>query len=99
MNLEDQYKMLVEAYYGVVLIDEYELKEYILKDIEKLIENFEEEYQEINHKKIKEYVKENVNDKTKLESSLIILNSMNAPMDLILLIKNRLQIIRKRDMK
>ena len=32
MELEDQFRYLVGGYYGVNLMDEYPLKEYILKD-------------------------------------------------------------------
>ena len=94
MSLEDQYKLLVESYYGVSLLDEYDLKEYVLKDIQKLIDNFENNYENIDYNSIKEYVKEKVSIKTKLQSSLITLNSMNAPMDLILLIKEKLKEIK-----
>ena len=94
MSLEDQYKLLVESYYGVVLIDEYELKEYVLKEINNLIINFEDNYDDINYNEIKEYVKNKVEDKTKLQSSLITLNSMNADIDLILLIKNKIKKIK-----
>ena len=32
MELEDQFRYLVGGYYGVALMDEYPLKEFILKD-------------------------------------------------------------------
>ena len=34
MELENQFRYLVGGYYGVSLIDEYPLKEFVLKDIE-----------------------------------------------------------------
>ncbi len=40
MKLEDQFKLLVGGYYGVRSLDEYDLKVYILKDIENYIRNF-----------------------------------------------------------
>lgn len=91
MTLEDQYKLLVESYYGIVLMNEYDLKEYALKKVEELINNFENNYNDINYDEIKEYVKANVNDKTKLQSALITLNSIDYDMDLILLIKDKLK--------
>lgn len=91
MKLEDQYKCLVEAYYGVSLLDEYDLKEYILKDIEDMITSFKNEYKNINYDEISGYVISNVSDRTKLQSSLLILNKMNVPIDLILLIKKKLK--------
>ena len=91
MTLEDQYKLLIESYYGVSLLDEYDLKEYVLKDIQKLIKDFEDNYKCIDYNSIREYVKDNVSKVTKLQSSLITLNSINADMDLILLIKEKIK--------
>ena len=95
MNLEDQYKLLVESYYGVEIVDEYELKEYILKEIETLITNFKIEYNIDEDLKIREYIKDNVSIKTKLQSSLITLKQINAPLELILIIKNKLKNLQK----
>ena len=39
-ELINQYRYLVGGYYGVSLIDEYPIKEYILKDIEEYIKDF-----------------------------------------------------------
>ena len=91
MTLEDEYKLFVESYFGILLVNEYELKEYALKKIEELIKNFENNYINVPYEKIKEYVKDKVDDKTKLQSSLIVLNSINYDMELILLIKEKLK--------
>ena len=94
MTLEDEYKLLVESYYGILLMNEYDLKEFALKRNEELINNFEKTYTGLDFDKIKEFVKEKVNDKTKLQSSLIVLNSINYDMDLILLIKDKIKEIK-----
>lgn len=91
MNLEDQYKLLIESYFGITLMNEYDLKEYTLKTINKLITDFENNYKEIDFNKIKEHVKDKVSDKTKLQSALITLNSIDYDMDLILLIKEKIK--------
>lgn len=93
MKLEDQFRCLVEGYYGIEEMDEYDLKVYMLKDIEKYIKNFTKEYKidNFDYKKEAEYIKDNVSIKTKLQSSLIVLNKINGPMELILLIKRRLK--------
>ena len=40
MKLEDEFKYLVGGYYGVMEMDEYDLKVYVLKDIENYIRAF-----------------------------------------------------------
>ena len=93
MSIIDQYKCLVEAYYGILEMDEYDLKIYVLKELENLIRDFVYEYKESNfdYKKEAEYIKDNINLITKLQSSLIVLNKMNASMELILLIKSKIK--------
>ena len=93
MELENQFRYLVGGYYGVALMDEYPLKEFILKDIENYIRDFVEmnpidgfDYQEEARD-----VKENVSDRVKLQDALLVLNKMNGPMDLVFLIKERLK--------
>ncbi len=91
MSIEDQYKLLLESYYGVKEMDEYDLKEYVLKKIDTLIKNYENEYTISDIQIIRDNVINNINLKTKLQSSLIVLNQINESMELILLIKNKLK--------
>ena len=93
MKLEDTYRYLVGGYYGVGLMDNYPLKEYIMKDIE----NYIKDYIEINpivdfdYEKESEYIKDNVSDKVKLQDALLVLNKIKGPMELVFLIKDRLK--------
>ena len=69
------------------------INEYVLKDIENYIRdfiniNFVEGF---NYLKESEDVLDNVSIITKLQDSLYLLNKMNASMELILLIKNKLK--------
>ncbi|MBP3634950.1 MAG: hypothetical protein J6J17_00625 [Bacilli bacterium] len=93
MSIIDQYRCLVEAYYGIIEMDEYDLKIYVLKEIEERIRNFVNEYKNSNfdYKIEAEYIKDNISVITKLQSSLIILNKMDTPMELILLIKEKIK--------
>ena len=70
---------------------EYDLKEYVLKDIENYIKDFVYTNDiDINYaKENAERIKDEVNIKTKLQSSLILLNKMNAPEELILLVRKK----------
>ena len=97
MSIEEQYRCLVEAYFGIIEMDEYDLKIYVLKELEEYIKNFVNEYFDpnFNYKEEAEYIKDNVSITTKLQSSLIVLNKINAKMELILLIKNKLKKIKE----
>lgn len=91
MSLEEEFKLLVSGYYGVYEMDEYQSKVYILKDIEDYIKEFIEEYRIPNYdyKEVAEEI-EKEPLKTKLQDSLLILNKVKAPLELTLLIRNRL---------
>ena len=43
-TLEEKYKTLFGAYLGMMLLDEYPLKAYILQDIKEYINTYEKEY-------------------------------------------------------
>jgi len=87
ITLEEKLNLLVEAYYGLFEMDEYDLKEFELKKLKDEIDNFIKEYNINNF----EYVKDNISLKTKLQSLLIVLNKNNGPLELILLVKRRLK--------
>ena len=93
MELIDQFRYLVGGYYGVNLMDEYPLKEYILKDIENYIKDFVKENPIDGYDLSKEHmdVKDNVSDRVKLQDALIVLNLIKGPIDLVLLIKKELK--------
>lgn len=92
-KLQNQLKCFLGAYYGVSIMDEYSLKEYMLKDMEEMIKSFVKmnKIEESDYKRIEEEVKDNMSKKTKLQDALLVLNDMNAPMDLVFQIKERLK--------
>ena len=93
MELEDQFHYLVGGYYGVYLIDEYPLKEYVLKDIENYIRSFVKAnpIDNFNYEEEDTKTKENLSNKEKLQDALLVLNRMDGPMDLVFLIKKKLK--------
>lgn len=97
-ELIDQYRYLVGGYYGVSLMDEYPLKEFVLKDIEEYIKNFIEvnPIDNFNYKEEANNIKDNLSDKVKLQDSLIVLNRINGSMDLVFLIKKKLKTFDKK---
>ena len=92
MELENEFRYLVGGYYGVALMDEYPVKEFILKDIEEYIKNFVKmnPIEHFDYQQEAMMVKDHLPDKTKLQDALIVLNRINGPMDLIFMIKARL---------
>ncbi len=93
MELENQFRYLVGGYYGVSLMDEYSLKEFVMDDIKKYIIDFIEvnPIDGYDYKKEANDVKDNVSEKVKLQDALLVLNKINGPMDLVFMIKKRLK--------
>ena len=93
MDLKDQFRNLVGGYYGVEYIDDYDLKVYVLKDIENYIKDFilVNPIDDFNYLEEAMKVKEEVSEKVKLQDALLILNKINASMELIFLIKDRIK--------
>ena len=93
MELENQFRYLVGGYYGVSLMDEYSLKEFVMDDIKKYIIDFIEvnPIEGYDYKKEANDVKDNVSEKVKLQDALLVLNKINGPMDLVFMIKKRLK--------
>lgn len=93
MDLKDQFKYLVGGYYGITYMDEYPLKVYVLKDIENYIRDFIEinPIDNFNYKEEAIKYEEELSEITKLQDALLVLNKINASMDLVLLVKKRLK--------
>ena len=90
---------MVGAYYGVKTMDRYDLKEYVLKDIENYIRDFIsvnpiDNFDYVNEV---ELVNKNASLITKLQDSLIILPRINADLDLILMIKSKIRDLKKEE--
>lgn len=91
----EELRLYLGAYYGVVEMDEYITKIYILKEIEDYIKDFVKtsDFRDIDYGKECQIV-ENLPLKRKLQDSLYLLNKINGPMDLVLLIKEKLKNIK-----
>ena len=84
----DEIKYMISGYLGVETIDQYVKKVYLLKDMRDYIFEVVEsnEIQGFDFEKLKDELRDTPRVE-KLQDSLIILNAMNAPMDIILMIK------------
>lgn len=93
MDLKDEFKYLVGGYYGIREMDEYDLKIYVLKDIENYIRDYIETnpIDNYDYKNEAEKINDELSLKTKLQDSLLVLNKIDAPIKLILMVKQRLK--------
>ena len=92
-TLKDTYRYICGAYYGLREMDEYDLKEYILKDIDEYIDTFIElnPIPDFDFKKEREQVDNDLPLITKLQDALLVLPKIGAPMELVLLVKKRIK--------
>jgi len=98
MDLLDVYKYLIGGYYGVSLIDEYELKVYVLKDIEKYINDWLEsnDLGDVDLEKINNEVN-SLDEVEKLQDAMLVLHQIDGPIDLILIINQRIMKLNEKD--
>ena len=98
MKNDDRIKYMISGYYGIKTLDSYPRKLFILKDIEEHIKdylklnkvegfNYHELAEELSKRSLKE----------KLQDSLILINEMNGPIDLTIIIKRMVKELRMND--
>ena len=86
----NRYKPIIGAYYGVMLMDEYSLKAYVLKNIENLAANYLQD-KNIETDGIKQFIRDKVSKKVKLQDALYILNELDEDKELLHLIKKKIR--------
>ena len=86
----NRYKTIIGAYYGVMLMDEYSLKAYVLKNIENLAANYLKD-KNIETDGIKQFIRDKVSKKVKLQDALYILNELDEDKELLHLIKKKIR--------
>ena len=98
-ELEKKYRTMFGAYFGVSLMDEYPLKEYILEDIKKYIEAYIENYplDDFDYQEFKLKVDKEESDIVKLQDALRVGAELNFPLELIYLIKKKIRDIKDED--
>ncbi len=91
MTLEEIYRMYYGGYLGVSEMDEYSSKEYVLKDIEKLIKDHINTYHlNLDFQSINDEL-EKLDLVRKLQDALLVLNQIDGPLELKLLIMRKLK--------
>ena len=98
MDLLDVYKNLIGGYYGVSLIDEYELKVYVLKEIENYINDWlkSNDFGDVDIKEINDEMS-NKDEVEKLQDAMLVLHQIDGPLDLILIINQRIMKLNEND--
>lgn len=98
-ELEKKYRTMFGAYFGVSLMDEYPLKEYILKDITDYIDAYIENYplDNFDYQEFKINVDKEENDIVKLQDALRVSIELNFPTELIHLIKEKIRNLKDED--
>ena len=91
----DMLKIMIGAYYGIEEIDSYKTKEYVLIEIEKMINNFLEEHKDITNYNELDLEVSKLPSINKLQDSLILLNTMDVSFELVLLVKQKIQELKK----
>ena len=87
---QNRYKTIIGAYYGVMLMDEYPLKAYVLKNLETLEEHYLQD-KNIPSDELKSFVKNKVSTKVKLQDALYILNELDEDKELLHMIKRKIR--------
>ena len=87
-------KHLISGYLGVQILDSYELKVYVLKDIEDYIKSYIKDNKlKIDLDKEKDIIDKEFSLRTKLQDALETISKVNAPIELMLLINVKLKSI------
>ena len=92
-TLEDKYKMMFGAYLGMTLMDEYDLKAYVLRDIENYIKDFIKEYplDNFNYQEFMNKVDKEESDIVKLQDTLRIGVILDFNIELKSMIKKKIR--------
>ncbi len=98
-DIIEQYRYLVAGYYGMFLVDEYPLKEFVIQDIKEYIENFIDINirDSFDYKKESEIIKDQYTDRVKLQDLLLVLHKINADFEVELIVKEKLRKLGRKD--
>jgi hypothetical protein len=93
MSLEEEFRYLVSGYYFIESMDEYNLKVYVLKDVEDYIKRFvaNNYVNGLDYKGIASEIEQNQNLITKLQDSLLTLSKVSSTLELKLLINQKIR--------
>lgn len=93
MNNAERFNYLVGGYYGIKNLNDYDRKLFILKEVEKYIREYMVDVSEPEayYQKRAKKILETTTEREKLQDALILLNDMDGPIDLIILVKRKIK--------
>ena len=96
MKYKYPFNYMISGYYGISEIDDYDLKEYILKDVRGYIEKYIDEHfdDSIDYRLVAEVIDKEYTILEKLNDSLLVLKEIDGPMELIIMIKRKIREIK-----
>lgn len=96
MKYKYPFNYMISGYYGISEIDDYDLKEYILKDVRDYIEKYIDEHfdDSIDYKLVSEVIDKEYTILEKLNDALLVLKDIDGPMELIIMIKRKIREIK-----
>lgn len=96
MKYKYPFNYMISGYYGISEIDDYDLKEYILKDVRDYIEKYIEEHfdDSIDYKLVSEVIDKEYTILEKLNDALLVLKDIDGPMELIIMVKRKIREIK-----
>ncbi len=92
MEEYNEFKHIVGGYYGIQSIEDYDIKFYILKEVENYIKEYIEEYQlNVDYKEEMDKINKELSLRVKLQDALDVLQKINGPLELTLIINRKLK--------
>lgn len=99
-NVLNTFKYLVSGYFGIRDMDEYDLKNYVLKEIEDYIKDYlSDKTYDFDPYLVSQEVEDNYSKIEKLNDSLIVLRKINGSMELILMIKHKIKDLKYEELR
>jgi len=97
MEFDDPYKYMISGYYGIELLEEYKDRLYLLKDIKKYINNYLEDNRidGFDYESLNREIEKNTSEIDKLQDALLLLNDINGPMEVSIIIRQKLDDLKK----
>ena len=92
-ELINKYRIIFGAYLGIALMDEYELKPYVLDKIEKYIKNYivTNPIDNFDYDSFMSYVNQTSDTIVKLQDALRLSQIIDYPLELVYLLKKKIR--------